>query len=174
MRSIILGLGISTDGCIARHDGAVDFLFMPKDYSMEPLMKSIDVAIMGRKTYNKALELGGSFGDSSIASYVVSKTPPPGKRNGVTFVNKTPGTFVRQLRKSRGQNIWLLRGGELDREFLKADLVGELYLGIVPVLLGAGIPLFPPGFPQRDFKLVENKTYSRGLISLKYRRVRKS
>jgi dihydrofolate reductase len=43
---------------------------------------------------------------------------------------------------------------------------------VVPVLLGEGRPLFPSGFPQRNFELIENKTFSRGLISLKYRRVR--
>jgi len=63
-------------------------------------------------------------------------------------------------------------GGELARDFLKADLVDELYLGIVPVLLGEGLPLFPSGFQQRDFALVENKTFSKGLISLKYKRLR--
>jgi dihydrofolate reductase len=63
-------------------------------------------------------------------------------------------------------------GGELAREFLKADLVDELYLGVVPVLLGEGIPLFPTGFPQRNFSLVENKTHSKGLIALKYQRTR--
>jgi dihydrofolate reductase len=62
-------------------------------------------------------------------------------------------------------------GGELARDFLKADLVDELYLGIVPVLLGEGIPLFPSGFPQRNFSLVENKTYSKGMIALRYQRV---
>jgi dihydrofolate reductase len=61
-------------------------------------------------------------------------------------------------------------GGEVARDFLKADLVDELYLGIVPTLLGEGIPLFPAGFPQRDFALIENKSYSKGLISLKYKR----
>jgi dihydrofolate reductase len=63
-------------------------------------------------------------------------------------------------------------GGELARAFLKADLVDRLYLGIVPVLLGEGIPLFPSGFPQRNFTLLENKTYSRGLIALTYKRSR--
>jgi dihydrofolate reductase len=46
----------------------------------------------------------------------------------------------------------------------------KLYLGIVPVLLGEGIPLFPSGFPERNFSLIENKTYSKGLIALKYER----
>lgn len=63
-------------------------------------------------------------------------------------------------------------GGELVREFLRADLVDEIHLGIVPALLGEGIPIFPGGFPQRDFELIENKSYSQGLISLKYARAR--
>jgi len=48
-RKVVLGLGISLDGYIARRDGSVDFLFMPKDYSMAPFFKSIDTAIMGRR-----------------------------------------------------------------------------------------------------------------------------
>ena len=63
-------------------------------------------------------------------------------------------------------------GGELARSFLAADLIDELFLGVVPILLGDGIPLFPGGFPQRDFALVENKTYSKSQIALTYRRVR--
>jgi len=49
MRKVVLGLGISLDGYIARPDGAVDFLFMPKDYSMGPFFATIDTAVMGRK-----------------------------------------------------------------------------------------------------------------------------
>jgi dihydrofolate reductase len=63
-------------------------------------------------------------------------------------------------------------GGEIAREFLKADLVDELYLGVVPVLIGEGIPLFPPCFPQREFELLENNTYSQGMIALRYATVR--
>jgi dihydrofolate reductase len=66
----------------------------------------------------------------------------------------------------------LANGGELAREFLKADLIDELHLGIVPVLLGGGIPLFPSGFPQRNFALIENKSYLQGMISLKYKSTR--
>ena len=63
-------------------------------------------------------------------------------------------------------------GGELARDFLKEDLVDELYLGIVPVLLGERILLFPPGFPQRNFSLRENKDLLEGLIARKYKRLR--
>jgi dihydrofolate reductase len=172
MRKIVLGLGISLDGYIARPDGAVDFLFMPKDYSMAPFFATIDTAIMGRKTLDAALKMGGgSFAGSSMATYVFSQSKPPGERDGLTFVNESPATFVSKLRKRPGKDIWLMGGGELAREFLKADLIDELYIGMVPVLLGEGIPLFPSGFPQRDFSLIENKTYSQGMIALKYKRV---
>jgi len=59
-------------------------------------------------------------------------------------------------------------GGELARDFLR----DELYLGVVPILIGEGIPLFPLGFPQRRFSLLESETFSRGPIVLKYARSR--
>jgi dihydrofolate reductase len=173
MRRIVLGLGISLDGYIARHDGSVDFLFMPKDYSMAPFFKTIDTAIMGRKTYEEGLRMGGgSFSSPGMNCFVFSRSLPSGEREGVTIVKDSPSDLVAMLRKRKGKSIWLMGGGELARDFLKADLVDELYIGIVPVLLGEGIPLFPAGFPQREFSLLENKSYSKGLIALKYQRVR--
>lgn len=172
MREVVLGLGISLDGYIARRDGSVDFLFMPKDYSMAPFFKTIDTAIMGRKTWEVARKMGGSFGGSSMTSYVMSGSQPPGERGGVIFTNQTPAALIAEIRKRRGQDIWLMGGGELARDFLKADQVDELYLGVVPILLGDGLPLFPSGFPQRDFALLENKTFSRGMVALKYKRLR--
>ena len=44
-------------------------------------------------------------------------------------------------------------GGELARSFLQDDLIDELYLGVVPTLIGEGLPLFPVGFPERHFRL---------------------
>ena len=172
MRKIILALGISIDGYIARPDGAFDFLFMPKDFSMAEFFASIDTGIMGRKTYDVSKAQGeGSFGPK-IKNYVLSRTLPPGEREGIIFVNTSPQALVEEIRQRKGTDIWLMGGGEIARDFLKADLVDELHIGIVPVLLGEGIPLFPAGFPQRDFELMENKSFSRGLISLKYRRLR--
>jgi len=171
-RSIVLGLGISLDGYIARPDGAVDFLFMPKDYSMAPFFKTIDAAILGRKTYDVAQKMGGGFSSFKIEYYIMSRTLPAGERDGLVFTSESPKQIVSRLRKRKGKNIWLMGGGEVARAFLIDDLVDELHLGVVPVLLGSGLPLFPPGFPQRNFTLAENKTFSRGLISLKYQRTR--
>jgi dihydrofolate reductase len=114
---------------------------------------------------------GGSY-KADMPTYVFSRSQPPGQRDGVEFVNQSPASLIQQLRKRPGKDIWMMGGGELAREFLRADLIDGLCLGIVPTLLGEGIPLFPRGFPQREFKLVENQTYSKGLVTLKYQRVR--
>src|SRR6266852_9975537 len=99
MRNVVLGLGITIDGYIARRDGSVDFLFMPKDYSMAPFFKTIDTAIMGRKTYEVGLRMsGGSFSSPGMKSFVFSRLLPSGEREGVTIVKNSPVDFVKTLR----------------------------------------------------------------------------
>src|SRR4029077_15386763 len=109
MRKVVLGLGISLDGYIARLDGSVDFLFMPKDYSMRPFFKTIDTPVMGRKTYEVSLKMGGgdSFCGSSMKSYVISRSQPPGELAGVIFTNQGPAALIGQIRKRLGKDIWL-------------------------------------------------------------------
>src|ERR1700739_379658 len=107
MRKVVLGLGISLDGDIARLDGSVDFFFMPKDYSMGPFFRTIDTAIMGRKTYDDGLKMGGgsAFVGSSTTYYVMSRSQPPGERGGVIFTNQPPAELIAQIRKRSGKNI---------------------------------------------------------------------
>lgn len=176
-RKIILGLGISLDGYIARPDGAVDFLFMPKDYQPRwaEFFRRIDTAIMGRKTYEVGKKMsGGRIDTMGMTTYVMSRTLPAGEHEGLTFTRQTAQQLVRKIRARAGKDIWMMGGGELTRVFLEDDLIDELYLGIVPTLIGEGIPLFPPGSPQREFTLVEHASYSRGLLALRYVRARKA
>jgi dihydrofolate reductase len=108
MRSVVLGLGISIDGYIARLDGGVDFLFMPKDDSMADFFSSIDTAIMGRKTYDKSREMGGGSYGPSLKTYVFSRSLPPGERDGLIFVNHDLDSFISELRKYAGKDVWLM------------------------------------------------------------------
>ena len=172
MRKVVLGVGISLDGYIARPDGSVDFLFMPDDYSMASFFKTIDIGIMGRKTLDAAIALnGGKYDGHGLSAYVMSRAAPSRKLKGVTYTSESPAELISRLRTVPGKDIWLMGGGEIAREFLAAGLVDEIHLGVVPTLLGEGIPLFPAGFAQQNLELIENRSYSKGLISLKYRRV---
>jgi dihydrofolate reductase len=174
MRKVVYGVGISLDGYIARPDGSVDFLFMPKDYSMAPFFKRCDTAVLGRKTYEAGLKMsGGKMSGYGMKCYIFSKTLGEVGHADFVVVKEALKPFVEAQRKKKGKDIWLMGGGELTRAFLQEDLVDELYLGVVPTLIGDGIPAFPGGFPQREFKLAENKTYSQGMIALRYQRAKK-
>ena len=170
MRKVILGAGITLDGCIARPDGSVDYLVMTKEGAkdFEHFFTTIDTIVMGRKTLDAAIAMsGGSYKSPvKIPTYVFSRTQPPGERDGVIFTNQSPKAWLSKIRARPGKHIFHMGGGELARSFLQADLIDELFLGIVPILLGNGLPLFPGRSPQRDFTLVENKIYSKSQISL--------
>ena len=169
MRKVILEAALSLDGYVARPDGSVDFLVMPKGFSLAPFFKTIDTALMGRKTYEVALRMsGGKYNSYGLATYVFSRSLPPGERDGVIFTSDPPRKVVESLRERKGKHVFLMGGGELLRDFLKEDLVDEIYLTLMPVLLGAGIPLFPAGFPQRDFSLLGTKSYPPGVVRLQY------
>jgi dihydrofolate reductase len=177
MRKVILLAGITLDGYLARPDDSIDYLVMTKEggRDLTAVFASTDTVVMGRKTYDVSVKLaGGTFQshDPQTETFVFSRTHPPGERGGVVFTRQSPTAWLKQLRARRGKHILHMGGGELARDFLKADLIDELFLGIVPILLGDGLPLFPAGFPQRDFTLVENKTYSKSQICLIYRRAR--
>jgi dihydrofolate reductase len=176
-RKVILGFGISLDGYIARRNGALDFLVLDKEGEsvMADFFSKIDTTIMGRKTaagWLKMRESGEIPDMPGIANYVISRRWKPGKREGFEVVNGSLTTFVRKLKRRPGKNIYLGGGGELARSFLQEDLVDELYIGVGPMLLGDGIPGFPGKFPQRDFKLMECKSYSNGSVGLRYERPR--
>lgn len=112
MGNVVLGLGISVDGCIARPNGTVDFLFMPKDYSIASFFATIDTALMGRKTFDADLQMGGGFfGSSSMATFVFSNSKPPGARDSAVFTNSSSS--------SASKNIWLMGGASSPASFSK-------------------------------------------------------
>ena len=104
MRNVVLGLGISLDGYIARPNGAVDFLVRPRDYSRAPFFAPVDTSIIGRKTLDAALKMtGGSLSAFTMPTYVFSHSQPAGERDGLIFVNESPVSLIRKLRKQIGR-----------------------------------------------------------------------
>lgn len=165
---------MTLDGYIARPDGAIDFLTVDEagESVMQEFFSNIDVTIMGRKTAAAAKLQGGIPETPGVKNYVFSRRWKAGQREGYEVVNSPLAPFVQKLKRRPGKNIYLT-GGELARSFLKEDLVDELFIGLGPVLLGAGIPGFPPGFPQRNFTLTKCESYSNGSIELRYERTKK-
>lgn len=150
MRKVVLGLGISLDGYIARKNGAVDWLSMDWDYDWTAFFKTIDVVLMGRKTLDAALAMHpkkskakakNPYGE--METYVFSSSLKESGVAGVEIISGNLKEFIANLKAREGKNIWLSGGGELAKSFFDEGLVDEIYLGVTPLLLGSGLPLFP-------------------------------
>lgn len=167
-----LYVGISLDGYIAAPDGGVDWLNPYGDAraGFAPFIQTIGSAIMGRVTYDHAVSRGyGSFG--SMPCYVVTHRPFPAPAPTVIPFTGKLTELVGQIRERHPRDIWLMGGGSLTKAFQEADLIDIWSLAFVPTLLGAGLPMFPPGaFAERRVKLVRTHTYPSGVVELRYER----
>jgi RibD C-terminal domain len=99
---------------------------------------------------------------------VFSRTLPAATHRGVRTVNDDPREIVAALKAKPGRDIWLYGGGVLFRSLLDAGLVDTVEVGVVPVLLGAGVPLLPPGTATK-LMLADQKTLPvSGIVALSY------
>jgi dihydrofolate reductase len=161
MRKVILGLGISLDGYIARKDGAIDWLSMDYDYDFAAFFKTIDAVLMGRKSWEKAMEMSPNKKSNpypGMEAYVFSQTLKETGIEGVEIVSENIKELVEKLKRRDGKSIWLSGGGGLAKSFLDEDLVDEIHLGVTPHLLGAGIPLFPELAREVPLRLISSRT----------------
>jgi dihydrofolate reductase len=172
-RNIIVHIGTSADGYIARPDGDLEWLTSrpaPKGfYGMDAFMKSVDTKLLGRKTYEASLRMGAKF-DSKDRYIVFSRHPRPADApSGVEFVNGGIGQFVGRLREQPGKDIWLMGGGELIASFLDERAIDEFVISVAPVFIGDGIPLIARRHRHVHLELQSVERFEDGLVQLRYR-----
>lgn len=173
MRRIKMFIASSLDGFIAREDGSIDWLFTDDDYGYQEFYESVDAVIMGRKTFEKGLELGGGINPTKDKkNYVFSRNQQSlggmEKDDEVEFVDKDVRKFVEQLVDSSGKDIWLVGGSEIISILLKADLLHDIIMSIHPKILGKGIPLFKNTEKEMNLKMINCKAFDSGLGQLHY------
>ena len=165
MRKIVLFISSSLDGYIARVNGDIDWLFRDQNYGYTKFLDSIDTVFMGRKTYEQVLTFG-EYPYQEKKSYVFTKNLDFSATFDVEVVTELE-SFVNNLRLLDGNNIWLVGGSLLIRDFLNKNLVSEIILSVHPIILGEGIPLFAN--PNTTaLQLTGCQTYSSGLVQLSY------
>ncbi len=169
MRKIILGLAVSLDSFIEGPNGEYDWCFTDQDYGMADFFKRIDTIFVGRKTYDMSLgQEGGIEGFPKMKEYIFSNTldaVPTGK----TLIRGNIEAQVQQIKQEEGKDIWLFGGAELTTVLMNLGLVDELWLSVHPIILGSGKPLFINIKDRTLLTHLETKTYSTGLVSLKYK-----
>jgi dihydrofolate reductase len=169
MRKIILGLAVSLDSYIEGPNGEYDWCFTDQDYGMADFFKCIDSIFVGRKTYEMSLGLeNGIEGFPKMKEYIFSNTldvVPSGKM----LIRGNIEEQVQQIRQEKGKDIWLFGGAKLTTALMNLKLVDELWLSVHPIILGSGKPLFVNINDRIQLTHFETKTYSTGLVSLKYK-----
>jgi dihydrofolate reductase len=122
---------------------------------------------MGRKTYEIAGASGPGTGKKR--TIIFSTTLTGLKNSKLTLVREDAAGFVSQLRQESGGDIWLMGGGVLFRSLLDAGQVDVVEVGLIPILLGKGIPFLPPGDRRQKLELKKvEKLEATGTVMLTY------
>jgi dihydrofolate reductase len=172
LRKVIVHIATSADGFIARSDGDLEWLTSrpkPKGfYGIEAFMKSVDTMVLGRRTYERGLELGGKY-DTGDRYVVFSRhAAPSNAAPGVEFVNEAIGPFIDRLRTEPGKNIWLMGGGDVIGSFLDEGAIDEFIINVVPVFIGEGIPLIARRRRNVPLELRSAERFDDGVVQLHY------
>lgn len=167
-RRLRFQVAVSLDGFIATPEGGFDWIVMDPAIDFAALYKEFDTAVMGRKTYEVLSAQGEHGAMPGLEVVVFSRTLPAATHPGVRIVNDDPRDVVTALKAKPGRDIWLYGGGELFRSLLDAGLVDTVELAVVPVLLGAGVPVIPPGAATKLVLADQQVLPASGIVALAY------
>lgn len=104
-----------------------------------------------------------------IPKTLFSRTLEQAGWNNTTLVRGPAEEEVARLKQQPGKEILLFGSATLASTLLQHGLVDEYRLGLTPVVLGGGNPLFKPGPDRLEMKLREATPLRSGCVILTYR-----
>lgn len=163
MSKVIFDISMSLDGFIAAANPTVaepmgeggqrlhDWAFGGDDSNgelLEQAMRSVGAIISGRRNYDLAVPWwgpDGPGGPARVPVVVVTHHPPEHSPEGgvYTFVTGGIDEALTQARAAAGdKDVAVMGGADIGQQFLRAGLLDELSIHLVPVLFGSGTRLF--------------------------------
>jgi dihydrofolate reductase len=105
---------------------------------------AVGAAVIGRRTFDLGLGPWGGTPWPGVPSFVVTHRTRQDLlgNNGGTFAFDGLQAAVRRAKQAAGHKDVLVLGADVARQLLRADLLDEVRIHLVPLLLGAGTPLF--------------------------------
>lgn len=146
-KSLILSLAMSLDGFIADDDGGYAWIHgdgqhhldTAQRWDYDAFLQGIGTVIMGRACYDQKMHL-----DFAGKQVLVVTSHPPLEVDDVRFITVDLCDAIRAEKQKQGKDLFLFGGGKAAASLIEADLVDRYIIGIIPVLLGHGRPLFYP------------------------------
>lgn len=174
-KKVLLYISMSLDGFIAAKDDDLSWLSIvqngDEDYGYAEMMKGTDTYIVGNKTYHVIRSLtGGEFPQAKTHQcYIVTRGEQTNKEN-ITFYNGDLKNLIQQLKVQGGKDIYCDGGGTIVQLLMKDNLIDEYIISVIPVILGDGIRLFKGGIEGIAIEHVETKSFSSGLVQMRYQK----
>ncbi len=173
MMKVLVYIGMSLDGCIAKTDGNLDWLMeVPNpegsDFGFADFMAGVDAVVMGRSTFDFVAKSGQWPYEKPV--YVLSRSLdsiPEHLTGKVEMIEGSPKEIIERM-ESRGHEALYVDGGNVVQQFLNADLVDELILSRVPVLLGEGIRLFSNLEHESRWEHIETEVLAGQIVRSRY------
>jgi dihydrofolate reductase len=164
--------GVSVDGFLARADDTFDFLTAGEQepHGFTEFLAGVDAVVIGRRTFEVVRKLGhiGLYGRKTLL--VLSSRPLDfAAPQGVTLERDAgePAQIVKRL-ENRGFRHAYVDGGITIQRFLAAGCITRIVITRVPVLIGAGIPLFGPVPHDIALRHISTSTFPGGLVQSEY------
>ncbi|WP_024615349.1 dihydrofolate reductase family protein [Clostridium sp. Ade.TY] len=169
-RKIIFNLAMSIDGYIADEDGGFDWIVgdgnsklnTKNKYDFNKFLDNVSVVVMGKKCYDQNFHK-----DYENKKVFIATSKKLENYDNIHFINGDICKAVLEEREKEGKDIFLFGGGILLDNFIKANIIDEYIIGIIPTILGKGRPLFLKDNPKIDLDLKEC-IIEDGITILKY------
>jgi dihydrofolate reductase len=172
MRRVRYRVAASLDGYIAGPNGEIDWIVHDPTIDFASVYSGFDTVLLGRRTYEMTRQPGAPPWPPGWRIHVFSRTLDAAEHPGVTVGSTDIGAAVADLRAESGGDIWLFGGASLFASLLAADQVDQVEVAIMPVILGAGVPLAASNAPQSRLSLTRSDARPSGIVTLEYDVVR--
>ena len=173
-RKVTIHMVASLDGFIAKHDGSVDWIQTNDNFpdgdvlseeEISQFLAGIDCYVMGSKTYEHALALGWPYGDTPVI--VLTSRRLESMKSNVKFQSGDLKLVLDSINEKQ-QNIWVVGGASLVKNFIQQKLANEIVITFLPIILGGGIPFFQELAIEQPLHLVDSRTFQDGTVELTY------
>ncbi|WP_255391611.1 dihydrofolate reductase family protein [Photobacterium atrarenae] len=163
----------SLDGYIAGPNGELDWLEDienpdESDFGFAEFMSSVDALLMGKHTFEKVASFGFWPYDKPV--YVASNSLtslPEELKDKATIVSGSFPDMLAHL-ESRDVSAVYIDGGQLIQSAIRHGVLRELTVTTMPVILGAGIPLFGPLESKVKLSLVNSEVLVGQMVKTRY------